>query len=479
MSVRVRFAPSPTGYLHIGGLRTALYNYLFAKANNGTFILRIEDTDLERSKREYEELQISDLKWAGVEWQEGPGVEGDFGPYRQSERLDIYKEYTEKLLEQDKAYYCFCTDEEIEKIKEESFKNNLPPQYEQFQGKISLEDARKRIANGEKPAVRFRVPKKDYFLNDLVRGEVKFPMNMVGDFVIMRSNGLPVYNFCCVIDDMLMQISHVIRGEDHLSNTLRQLMVYEALEAKLPEFAHVSLLIGEDRQKLSKRHGATSVNLYREDSYLPQALNNYLCLLGWSHPDEKDVFTMDEIKDIFDAKRFNKAAAIYDLEKLKFINGQHLRLLSNEEILEESLKHFQQGDKFLEQTKEWQLQAVDFFKEKINFFNELREHVNELFDTTIVKEGELVEILSWETTPQIIDYLTTEIQKLSEEKTFCSVDEFNEWSNHIKKELKIKGKQLFKGIRASLTGKGQGPDLKNIIPLTPLVVIKERLTQLK
>ncbi|MEX1099418.1 MAG: glutamate--tRNA ligase, partial [Bacteriovoracaceae bacterium] len=267
MSIRVRFAPSPTGYLHIGGARTALYNYLFAKANNGKFIVRVEDTDLERSSKEFEQKQLDDLKWLGIDYDIGPGKEDEFGPYRQSERLEIYKKEAKRLLEEGKAFYDFCSEAELEQMREKSQSEGTPAYTGKWREEKHWDEAKKRVESGEKAPIRFLVPDRDYSFEDKVRGTVKFPKGMVGDFVILRSNEAPVYNFCNVVDDHLHQITHVIRGEDHVNNTLRQLMIYEALGAQPPVFAHVSLLIGEDRQKLSKRHGATSVTLYREESY--------------------------------------------------------------------------------------------------------------------------------------------------------------------------------------------------------------------
>lgn len=480
MTVRVRFAPSPTGYLHIGGLRTALYNYLLAQARGGKFVLRIEDTDRERSELQYEKLQMAALKWAGINWDEGPETTGQYGPYRQSERLPLYQQYARQLIEEGKAFYCFCTAAELAEMKEQAVKENRPPHYDGRYRHYSHSQAVQRIAAGERPVVRFKVPMKSYVLQDLVRGRVVFPENMVGDFVIMRSNGLPVYNFCCVVDDWLMKITHVIRGEDHLSNTVRQLMLYEALGAATPQFAHVSLLIGQDRQKLSKRHGAVSVDHYRQQSFLPQALANYLCLLGWSHPEEKDVFQLVDIAKIFDTGRLTKAAAIYDVAKLQYINGQHLRKLSDQEALQQCQETI--ADKhhpFYQQSREWQLQCLGLLKQQIQLFSELPPLLDDLFRTERADDPELPEILSWETTPPILNYLQAEVDRLiALGKKFLEEDDFNRWSEHIKKALKIKGKPLFKGMRAALTGKGHGPELKYFIPLTPLSVLKHRMENL-
>ncbi len=476
MSVRVRFAPSPTGYLHIGGARTALYNYLYAKACGGKLILRVEDTDLERSTKEYEQLQMQDLAWLGLEYDEGPEKPGEYGPYRQSERTDIHKKYAMQLVEQGKAYYCFCSDEELTAKKELAEKENRDPHYDGTCRNITLVEAQKRIEQGEKPLVRFKVPEKAYTLKDHVRGEVTFPKNMVGDFVMIRSNGMPVYNFCCVVDDYLMKISHVIRGEDHLNNTLRQLMIYEALEAPLPEFAHVSLLVGEDRQKLSKRHGATSVNMYKEDSYLPSAMVNYLTLLGWSHPEEKELFNLTELESVFALDRFSKSPAVFDLEKFRFINGQHLRELSDEKCVEAVSEILGSDSNYAAQSSEWRSEFISLFKEKVHFFSEYKGHLEDIFSTKYESSEALTEILGWESSPIILTYLKEQLASFDGE--IVGSDQFSAWQDHVKKELKIKGKPLFMGMRGILTGKNHGSDLKRLIPLTPVSVLRDRLQNL-
>ncbi|MFZ4714110.1 MAG: glutamate--tRNA ligase [Bacteriovoracaceae bacterium] len=476
MTVRVRFAPSPTGYLHVGGGRTALYNYLFAKAMGGTYILRVEDTDEVRSTREFEQLQIADLKWLGIEHTEGPDVGGPYGPYRQSERKHIYTEHAEKLLNQNKAYHCFCTEAELEAKKEIALQANLSPHYDGKCRSVSLEEAKKRLQAGEKAVIRFRTPMKTYHLHDHVRGEVSFPEDMVGDFVIIRSEGLPVFNFVNAVDDMLMKITHVIRAEEHLSNTVRQLMIYEAFAAKPPEYAHISLLTGKDRQKLSKRHGATSVNQYREDTYLPQAMVNYLCQLGWSHPEEKDIFTMQEIEKVFSIDRFNKSPAIFDVEKLNWMNGQHLRQLPMDLLIKEVSAAMPAEHEFHKQNDVWKNDCLTLFKEQIQFFKELPNALNVLFDDSFEKSDELTDIFSWETTPKLAEYLLTAVSGVT--TPFITTAQFDEWSNHIKNELKIKGKPLFMGMRAVLTGHGHGPDLKVILPLTPIGILKNRVHQI-
>jgi glutamyl-tRNA synthetase len=478
MTVRVRFAPSPTGYLHIGGARTALYNYLYAKATGGTFILRIEDTDLERSNSEYEKLQIEDLKWLGIIHDEGPDTPNPkYAPYRQSERLNIYHKYALQLIEKGLAYYDFCTEEELETMKARAEAEGRDPHYEgKWKDPQYHEEALQRIARGEKAAIRFRAFNKSYKLNDRVKGEVIYPEGMVGDFVIVRSNGLPVYNYCCVIDDHLMDITHVIRGEDHLNNTVRQLMIYEALGAKTPEFAHVSLLIGHDRQKLSKRHGATSVNLYRNEHYLPQALCNYLCLLGWSHPEEKDIFDKQDIISVFSLERFSAHAAMYDLEKLKWVNSEHIKKMDNASLIK-LIEEEPETDFFMRQSSSWKNACVDLLKRYVQFTTDFPKLVNELIlkDNPEVSEP-LKEILSWETTPKILSYISEEVGKISSD--FVTEAELNTWTEHVKKNLGIKGKPLFQGVRAALTGHDHGPDLKYLIPLTPVSVLKNRVAHL-
>ncbi|MCF8059034.1 MAG: glutamate--tRNA ligase [Bacteriovoracaceae bacterium] len=474
MTVRVRFAPSPTGFLHIGGARTALYCHLYAKAKGGSFVLRIEDTDLERSKREYEVAMIEDLLWLGLENNEGPDKGGDFGPYRQSERVEMYKELAQQLVAEGKAYPCFLTDDELEKLTLQAQEEKKSPHA--YHGKyrdLDPVEAQKRIEAGETHVIRFKNPGKKYTFTDLVRGEVTFPEDMVGDFVILRSSGMPVYNFCCVIDDWKMEMTHVLRAEEHLNNTVRQLMIYEAFNVLPPEFAHCSLLVGEDRQKLSKRHGATSVIQYRDQNFLPQALMNYLCLLGWSHPEEKDIFTLEEVIPIFDLSRFNKSPALYDIEKLRHFNGEHMRRLSSADLMAYLVPTIPEGHAFHAQSNEWKETCLEFFKEKINIPSELPEQLNVLFSTES-ETGEAVdEVLAWESTASIKEYIKSEVAKMND--SFISEEKFNEFTDHCKKELKIKGKFLFKGLRLALTGMAEGPDLKVVIPLTPIEVMKKRL----
>ncbi|MCK5884580.1 MAG: glutamate--tRNA ligase [Bacteriovoracaceae bacterium] len=476
MSVRVRFAPSPTGYLHIGGARTALYNYIFSKAMGGTYVLRIEDTDVARSTKESEEMVLKDLQWLGIDHDEGPDKPGKFGPYRQSERTELYQKFADQLIDSEKAFYCFCSQEELEAKKAKAEAENADPTYDGTCHSISTEEAKKRMANGEEAVIRFKAPKKDYTFVDKVRGEITFPNGMIGDFVVMRSNGLPVYNFCCVIDDWQMEITHVIRAEDHLPNTLRQLMIYEAFDATPPVFGHVSLLVGHDRKKLSKRHGTTAVGLYREDGYLADALNNYLCLLGWSHPDETDIFTPSEILSVFDMNRFNKSAATFDMAKLGWVNGEYIRKFDTDALVAAVSSAIPEGALFFDQTPEWKAKACELYKEKCNFFKDFNPFIDSLFLESIAADEALEDIFSWESTPAIKDYLAGKIGEMVDSGIeYATEEHFGEWSTHIKKELKIKGKFLFMGMRGVLTRQAHGSDLKTTATLTPLKVFSARL----
>jgi glutamyl-tRNA synthetase len=327
--VRVRFAPSPTGFLHIGNARTALFNWLFARQNNGVFVLRIEDTDVERSEVEFEKSLTDDLRWLGLDWDEGPDAEGDFGPYRQSQRLELYRSHTQKLLDEGKAYYCFCSPEEIEKERQKALAAGEMPVYSGKCCSLTSEEARRRLDSGEAAAVRLRTPRTgDISYDDLVRGNLSFDLSLIGDPVIVRSSGLPAYNYAVVIDDALMKITHIIRGEDHISNTPRQLLVYEALSFSPPLFAHLSMVMGKDNTRLSKRHGATAVEQFEKEGILSSALFNYLSLLGWAPPDGHEVLTREELVSLFDLKKVSRSSAIFDYDKLSWINRQHIKELT-------------------------------------------------------------------------------------------------------------------------------------------------------
>jgi len=351
--VRTRFAPSPTGFLHIGSARTALFNYLFAKKNQGSFILRIEDTDKERSKPEFEKDILENLKWLGIEWDEGP-VEiqnskvksqkyiGDYGPYRQSERGEIYKKYLEKLLKEGKAYYCFCSEEELEAQRQYQMSIGQAPRYSGKCANLTKEEVKKNLAEGKKFVIRFRVGTKKIEFEDLIRGKIEFDTGLIGDFVIAKPKGggyTPLYNFGVVIDDFEMKISHVIRGEEHISNTPKQILIQEALGFPQPKYAHLPLILAPDRSKLSKRQGAVSVAQYRKFGYLPEALVNFIVFLGWNPGTEREIYSLSSLIKEFSIERIQKGGAVFNIKRLDFLNGFYIRQRSIEKLTEMCLPY--------------------------------------------------------------------------------------------------------------------------------------------
>ena len=342
--VRVRFAPSPTGPFHIGGARSALFNFLFARKYGGKVILRIEDTDRERSSRGSEQDIMNSMGWLGITWDEGPDVGGEFGPYRQMERLSIYEKYVQQLFDKGYAYYCYCTEEELEALRQEQMAKGEMVRYTGRCRDLTEEERKAFEAEGRKAVVRFRVPEEEIIkINDLVRGEVSFESSGIGDFIIVKSDGVPTYNFAVVVDDHEMGITHVIRAEEHLSNTPRQVLIYNALGIPLPEFAHISLILGKDHSKMSKRHGATSINQYMELGYLPEALVNFLALLGWAPEGEEEVLSMEELIAGFSLDRVSKSPAVFDLEKLQWLNGLYIRSSDIERITRMALPYYQKA----------------------------------------------------------------------------------------------------------------------------------------
>ncbi|MFH1386785.1 MAG: glutamate--tRNA ligase [bacterium] len=332
--VRVRFAPSPTGALHIGGARTALFNWLFARHHKGKFILRIEDTDRERSTLEANKAIFEGLEWLGLDWDEGPKVNGSHGPYFQTERLDIHKKYADQLVDEGKAYCCFCSAAELAERRKAAEARKEAPRYDNTCRKLTKEEVNKKLAAGEPYVIRFRLPSAgETVVDDLIRGRVTFKNEVLDDFVIMKSDGFPTYNFACVVDDHLMEITHVIRGDDHLSNTPRQILMYQAFGWQLPKFAHIPMILGKDKARLSKRHGATSVIDYSAIGYLPEAMINYIARLGWGHGDD-EVISRQELIEKFSLGGVSKNPAIFDMDKLNWLNGQYIRKILPERLVD-------------------------------------------------------------------------------------------------------------------------------------------------
>ncbi len=468
-NVRVRFAPSPTGYLHVGGARTALYNYLFAKRFGGKFILRIEDTDLDRSTEESMRTQIHALDWLDLPWDEGPNPKtlidsGSYGPYRQSQRKDIYLKHAELLISKDLAYYDFRTDEEFEVLKQAAIASGKPHQVEAPENTVSPTEAKKRIAAGESAAIRFRVrEKRDYIHHDLIRGEVKFPSDMVGDFVILRSNGMPTYNFCCTIDDALMKITHVFRAEEHLNNTLRQLMLYEAFGYQIPEFGHLSIILGADKQKLSKRHGATSCHEYEERGYLPEALNNFILLLGWSSPSGKEILSREEMISEFTSERFHAASAVFDETKLNWMNATHLRALPHTDLWNRLLPLFNKAGLKLSDDPKWQDEALTAFKTYMTTLADAAPLFKHLSDEAFEIKPEAQEVFKWPES-QSVWKKWRELLGAHSRESFTEAD-FNSMQDQVKATTGAKGKTLFQPIRVAIIGEPHGTELKLLVPL--------------
>ncbi|HRD01430.1 MAG TPA: glutamate--tRNA ligase [Candidatus Saccharicenans sp.] len=465
--IRVRFAPSPTGFIHVGNARTALFNWLLARQKGGVFVLRVEDTDLERSKEEYERNLIEDLHWLGLDWDEGPDIGGEFGPYRQSERLGFYHQYARELLEKGQAYYCFCPQEELEKEREEALAQGRSPVYSGRCRNILLKEAQKRLETGEQAAIRLKVPEEGLVrFTDLVRGEVEFDLKLIGDPIIVRSNGMPAYNFSVVIDDALMHITHVIRGEDHISNTPRQILLYQAFDWTLPVFAHLSMVMGQDNTRLSKRHGATSIDQFRREGVLPQALCNYLSFLGWSPPEGKEVLTLEELVKLFDLSRVNRSAAIFDYEKLYWLNRQHIKLLPAQKKLELALPYLQAaglvGKDITSDEEQWLSQAVELLLEGVDKFSDLPQKFSLIFDFKPESlDEEAKDIISSAAARQVLRAFVEKTSGLTD----FNYDLFARITGEIKKETGIKGRDLYHPLRVMLTARASGLELDKFIPL--------------
>jgi nondiscriminating glutamyl-tRNA synthetase len=417
--VRVRFAPSPTGFLHIGATRTALFNFLFSRKSNGVFILRIEDTDKERVKPEYEEDIIESLRWLGIEWDEGPDVGGKYGPYRQSERGEIYKKYLEKLLEEGKAYYCFCTPEELETEKQYLLSIGQAPKYSGKCRNLPKELIEKYRKEGRPCVIRFKVPPKKVEFDDLIRGKIEFDMSLSGDFIIAKDFYSPLYNFACVVDDFEMKISHVIRAEEHISNTPKQILLQEALGFPRPFYAHIPLILGPDRSKLSKRHGATSILEYKKQGYLPEALVNFMAFLGWSPRENREFYSMASLIKEFSFERVQKSGAVFNIKKLDFLNGFYIRQKSPEKLTELCIPYFIESELIKPEFKEIEYPPAYGAKEIVPIYK-------------ILETGEEID---FETLKKIVEIYQQRLKKLSE------ISELADF--FFKKELKYE-KELLK-----------------------------------
>lgn len=457
--IRVRFAPAPTGVLHLGSVRTALYNWLFARQNNGIFVLRIEDTDVARS----DEAKLADildgLEWLGLRWDEGPRVGGPYGPYCQSERTRIYHEWTENLLTARQAYYCFCSPEELEDRKKQALARGEAPRYDGRCAELTTAQQEELRAQGRAASVRFRIPEKsEVVVRDIIRGETVFDRKTLGDFVLMRSNGTPSYHLANVVDDTLMEITHVIRGEDLYPSTPRHQLLYEAFGARIPQFAHLPMILASDRSKLSKRHGAEGLAAYKEAGYLPEALVNYLALLGWSPPDENELISIDTLIQTFSLERVGKSGAIFDIEKLNFLNGHKIRTLQLERVAELAEPFF--SSEAL--AKKSQLQkAIALTRDSVTTLAELPQACQEILARPTYSSEILAELDAEPQSAERLRVLKDAMAELESMERDALVALFQRTS----KALGIKGKPLYHPLRLALTGKNKGPELLGIMDL--------------
>ncbi|MEJ2542808.1 MAG: glutamate--tRNA ligase [Calditrichaceae bacterium] len=464
--VTVRFAPSPTGYVHVGSLRTALYNYLFARHNNGKFILRIEDTDQDRFVEGAVDNLLNMLKWAGLDYDEGPEKENGSDSYYQSKRLGIYQKHIQILMDKGDAYPCFCSSERLDKMRSDQLARGEDARYDGMCRSIVPDEARKRM-NNEAHVIRMKIPVGETIIvDDIVRGKVSFQTDVLDDQVLIKSDGFPTYHFANVVDDYLMGISHVIRGEEWLPSTPKHILLYNMFDWKIPLFAHLPLLLNADRSKLSKRQGDVAVEDYRDKGILPQALVNFVALLGWNKGDDQEIFSLSELCESFSLERVTKAGAVFDLNKLNWMNGQYVRQMSEDEYLE-------MGRNWLTKLN---LESGDQEKDKLillsvrnhlNRFDELADTVSIFFKEELDYTDDALEWIKKEKSITIFEKMQEHLKKFSD----LTLDNFKELMKNVQKETGIKGKDLWMPVRAAITGQVAGPELPAVIT----VVGKERV----
>ncbi|MEA5000589.1 MAG: glutamate--tRNA ligase [Endomicrobiaceae bacterium] len=465
-NIRVRFAPSPTGDLHIGGVRTALFNWLYAKKEKGTFVLRIEDTDEARSTDQSTGIIIDALNWLQLNWQEGPGNElPEYAPYYQMKRkeIGIYQKYIDILIEKGFAYKCYCTPDEVEKMRQQALLAKLPPKYNGHCANLTEEERKNKEAEGRTAVIRFKMPKEGSIeFDDIVRGHVSFENALLDDFVLMKANGVPTYNFACVVDDYLMKMTHVIRGDDHISNTPRQLHIFKALGWEMPKFAHLSMILGPDGARLSKRHGHTSVLEYRREGYLREALINYLALLGWSTSDSQQLFEHDELIEKFSLDRCNSSPATFDSAKLLWMNGEYIRKKSADEIYDLFMDwiYYTKQENIVEKWDKVLLKkAISLEHEKIKLIKDIPSLVDFFFKDVVFDEAATAKVFLSEKAKDSAKLVLNEsLNRLPAEQSFTA-DSLELFARNIAAEKGIKTGQVFHPIRVAVSGRTQGPSL--------------------
>ena len=467
--VRVRYAPSPTGHLHIGGARTALFNYLFARHYGGKFIVRTEDTDVARNIEGGEASQLENLEWLGLEFDESPVIGGPYAPYRQMERLDIYEKYAQQLLDEGKAYKCFCTTDELEQEREEQkAKGIAAPMYSGKCRHLSAEEVAEKEAAGTPYTLRIRVPENvTYRFKDIVRGEVAFESKDIGDWVIVKANGIPTYNFAVVIDDHLMEMTHIFRGEEHLTNTPRQIMIFEAFGWEAPQFGHMTLIVNEERKKLSKRDESIIqfVSQYRELGFLPEAMFNFFTLLGWSPGGEDEIFTKEQLIEMFDETRLAKSPSMFDKDKLIWMNNQYIKKLSLDDLEALTLPHLQEAGRIsTEMSAEeeaWVRDLIALYQEQLRYGKEIVALTEQFFVKEIEYDEDAKKVLEGEQVPEVMAAFKEELESL---ETF-GAPSIKAAIKAVQKKTGHKGKNLFMPIRVVTTGQVRGPELPDSIVL--------------
>lgn len=476
--VRVRYAPSPTGHLHIGNARTALFNYLFARNLGGKFIIRIEDTDLKRNIAEGEESQLKYLKWLGIDWDESVDVGGEYGFYRQTERLDLYRVYWQDLLDRGLAYRCYCTEEELEAEREEQTARGETPRYSGKHRNLTEEQRLAFEAEGRVASIRFLVPEdRTYTFNDIVKGSISFNSKEMGDFVIVKKDGIPTYNFAVAVDDHLMAISHVLRGEDHISNTPRQLMIYEALGWEAPLFGHMTLIVGDDHKKLSKRNESIIqfIEQYDQLGYLPEALFNFITLLGWSPEGEEEIFTKEELISIFTADCLSKSPAVFDTNKLAHLNNHYIKHADPKRIAALAIPHLQKAGRLpevlSEEQQSWAESLVALYQEQMTAASDIVALSELFFRSHLELETEAAGVLAEAQVPEVLSAFLAKVEAAED----FSASHMAVLIKEVQKETGHKGKALFMPIRVALTGQMHGRDLNATIALLGRSRVIERL----
>lgn len=471
---RTRFAPSPTGYMHIGNLRTAIFEYLIAKHDNGDFILRIEDTDQTRKVEGATEFIYETLKLCGFSIDEGPLNSKEYGPYVQSERIEIYQEYAHKLVEMGKAYYCFCTEERLNELREVANLNKVPFMYDGHCKNISREEALARIEAGEKYVIRQAMPKEgETVIDDVVYGKVVIDNSVLEDQILLKSDGYPTYNFANVIDDHLMKITHVVRGKEYLDQTAKYNLLYEAFGWDKPKYIHVAMVLGEDGSKLSKRNGdASFMDLYNE-GYLPEAIVNYLVLLGWSPNSNQEVFSMDELIKEFSPERISKSSSQYDVKKLNWFNAQYIKKLEDDKYLELVMPFLKEAYDLTNKSEEWIKHLALIYKNHINYGKQIVSDVSLFFDKETKPSEECIEFMKNEEVPTVINAFKQEIEAISD----WNIENISNAINNVKEKTGVKGKMLYMPIRIKVSGIMHGPELPDTIFLIGKDTVVERLSK--